>query len=116
MPTREPGKHPPHALFGTAHGINDELGQLQRGLNRPSSCCPGGRLVVISFHSLEIAVKDSCAAFERRSAWRDCRWCRPARSRHCDWWTQAARDAGEVASSRARSACCALPKSPRGAA
>ena len=34
--------------------INDELGQLERGLEGAfASLCPGGRLVVISFHSLE---------------------------------------------------------------
>lgn len=34
--------------------INDELGELERGLSSvPNVLVPGGRLVVISFHSLE---------------------------------------------------------------
>ena len=34
--------------------VNDELGELERGLPPPSGCCvPGGRLAVVAFHSLE---------------------------------------------------------------
>ena len=34
--------------------MNDELGQLERGLGGAiEKLCPGGRIAVISFHSLE---------------------------------------------------------------
>ena len=53
--TREPGKHPATRTFQALRiFINDEFGALERAL---SAACkllaPGGRLVVISFHSLE---------------------------------------------------------------
>lgn len=53
--TREPGKHPATRSFQALRMlINDELGQLQRGLEAAhAALAPGGRLVVISFHSLE---------------------------------------------------------------
>jgi 16S rRNA (cytosine1402-N4)-methyltransferase len=53
--TREPGKHPATRTFQALRMfINDELGQLQRGLNGAlSALAVGGRLAVISFHSLE---------------------------------------------------------------
>jgi len=53
--TREPGKHPATRTFQALRMfINDELGQLERGLNGALDVlCPGGRLAVISFHSLE---------------------------------------------------------------
>jgi 16S rRNA (cytosine1402-N4)-methyltransferase len=53
--TREPGKHPATRSFQALRMlINDELGQLQHGLEAAhASLAPGGRLVVISFHSLE---------------------------------------------------------------
>ena len=53
--TREPGKHPATRTFQALRMfINDELGQLERGLQAALEVlAPGGRLVVISFHSLE---------------------------------------------------------------
>jgi 16S rRNA (cytosine1402-N4)-methyltransferase len=53
--TREPGKHPATRTFQALRMfINDELGQLERGLAASLEfLAPGGRLVVISFHSLE---------------------------------------------------------------
>jgi 16S rRNA (cytosine1402-N4)-methyltransferase len=53
--TREPGKHPATRTFQALRMyINDELGQLERGLlGALATLSGGGRLVVITFHSLE---------------------------------------------------------------
>ena len=53
--TREPGKHPATRTFQALRMfINDELGSLTRGLaGALSALAVGGRLAVISFHSLE---------------------------------------------------------------
>jgi 16S rRNA (cytosine1402-N4)-methyltransferase len=53
--TREPGKHPATRTFQALRMfINDELGQLERGLAAAADLLAiGGRLVVITFHSLE---------------------------------------------------------------
>jgi len=53
--TREPGKHPATRTFQALRMfINDELGQIRQGLAAALEfLAPGGRLVVISFHSLE---------------------------------------------------------------
>src|SRR6185437_2265379 len=53
--TREPGKHPATRTFQALRMfVNDELGQLRRGLTAAVELLGrGGRLAVISFHSLE---------------------------------------------------------------
>ena len=53
--TREPGKNPATRTFQALRMfINDELGQLEKGLAAALGfLAPGGRLAVISFHSLE---------------------------------------------------------------
>lgn len=53
--TREPGKHPATRTFQALRMfVNDELGQIDAGLAGAANVlAPGGRLVAISFHSLE---------------------------------------------------------------
>ncbi len=53
--TRESGKHPATRTFQALRmHINEELGQIERGLAQALELlAPGGRLVAISFHSLE---------------------------------------------------------------
>jgi 16S rRNA (cytosine1402-N4)-methyltransferase len=53
--TREPGKNPATRTFQALRMfINDELGEISRGLEAARDALAiGGRLVVISFHSLE---------------------------------------------------------------
>ena len=58
VPLREPGKHAATRSFQALRmWVNDELGQLQRALTQALALLvPGGRLAVISFHSLEDGV------------------------------------------------------------
>ena len=75
VPTREPGLDPATRTFQALRiAVNDELGELDRGLVGAERLLkPGGRLAVVSFHSLEDArVKDF---LRRRSG-------TPATSRH----------------------------------
>src|SRR5579864_124803 len=61
VPTREPGLDPATRTFQALRiAVNDELAELDRGLvGAERLLMPGGRLAVVSFHSLEDArVKD----------------------------------------------------------
>jgi 16S rRNA (cytosine1402-N4)-methyltransferase len=55
VPTREPGKHPATRTFQAIRiFLNREIEELEACLAQvPDALAPGGRLVVISFHSLE---------------------------------------------------------------
>ncbi len=58
VPLREPGKHAATRSFQALRmWVNDELGQLRRALTQAVALlAPGGRLAVLSFHSLEDGV------------------------------------------------------------
>jgi len=55
VPGREPGRHPATRTFQAIRiHVNDELGEVERALPQAvAALAPRGRLVVISFHSLE---------------------------------------------------------------
>ena len=73
--TRESGKHPATRTFQAIRmHINDELGELVRGLEAAMQVLAvGGRLAVISFHSLEDRIVKQ---FMRRQAQPDPAWAR----------------------------------------
>ena len=73
--TREPGQNPATRTFQALRiFVNAELEELEQGLNAALELLvPGGRLVVISFHSLEDRIvktfiaRESKSAFDRRA-------------------------------------------------
>lgn len=72
-----PGHHPRHPAMRTFQAlriaVNDELGQLERLLAAlPALVAPGGRVAIISFHSLEDrAVKQSLRTGLQDGVWAD---------------------------------------------
>ncbi|HYN79161.1 MAG TPA: 16S rRNA (cytosine(1402)-N(4))-methyltransferase RsmH [Lamprocystis sp. (in: g-proteobacteria)] len=70
VPNREPGKHPATRTFQALRiQINDELGELTRALSQVCHLlAAAGRLVVISFHSLEDRIVKRFIRDEARGA------------------------------------------------
>jgi 16S rRNA (cytosine1402-N4)-methyltransferase len=107
--TRERGKHPATRTFQAIRmHVNDELGELSRGLAAALRVLvPGGRLAVISFHSLEDRLVKQ---FMRRESQPDPAWARLPIAPHFDASLRLvgkklrAGDAEVAANPRARSA------------
>lgn len=73
IPVHEKGKDPATRTFQALRiAVNDELRQLDRLLQAASDCLvPGGRLVILSFHSLEDRlVKQHLKKGEQQGVWR----------------------------------------------
>jgi 16S rRNA (cytosine1402-N4)-methyltransferase len=104
--SREPGKHPATRTFQALRMfINDELGQLERGLRAALEVLsPGGRLVVISFHSLEDRL---VKRFMQRESEVD-----PA-LRHLPVIPATARPALELVGRKRRASAAELARNPR---
>lgn len=85
--------------------VNDELGELERALDALPGClAPGGRMVVISFHSLEDrAVKQRFRALAGEDAERDL-YGRPVSTPEFRLVERKARKGGDDGNPRARSA------------
>ena len=113
IPTREPGLDPATRTFQALRiAVNDELGELDRGLAAAERLLmPGGRLAVVSFHSLEDArVKSSCG--ERSGARGGVAPCAAARGRGAAEFSSARAAGGAAGRGRDR----AQPARPLGAA
>ncbi|MGZ8215809.1 16S rRNA (cytosine(1402)-N(4))-methyltransferase RsmH [Methylomagnum sp.] len=110
VPTREKGKHPATRSFQAIRiFINHELGELEQGLRQTLDVlCPGGRMAVISFHSLEDRIVKRFMRDEARGGGPDdLRWpAPPARMARLDRPARAVMPGeGEVSGNpRARSA------------
>ncbi len=123
--TREAGKHPATRTFQALRmQVNDELGELSRALEASLALlAPGGRLAVISFHSLEDRLVKQ---FIRRESRPDPEWARlPIAPPHDPALREVGKKirAGEdevAANPRARSAILRVAErlagAPRGAA
>jgi 16S rRNA (cytosine1402-N4)-methyltransferase len=105
--SREPGQNPATRTFQALRiFVNAELEELEQGLNAAMDLLvPGGRLVVISFHSLEDRIvktfiaRESKSVFDRRAPFAE-----PAPSRLIALGRVKPSDAEVAANPRSRSA------------